>query len=510
MSKLASKGNGRQRSAALNASSALLQVAVNSILTFVLTRTILVRFGSDANGVNAVATQVVGLLLILEGGLTTATNVALLRPFSERHWSLILSILNETRRQFRRLAIVFVAVGALVCYAYSAIVDSSIRRELVFAILFFAVIPQGFAFWYATRFRVLFQMEQREYVLTLVMTCWLGVTQLFAIWCLNAGGPLIVVRLLPLLGSIAGSLTIGHMARRHFDLLRYHDKAPPYRLEGTRELLSLKIANALYGGMPLILVTLLPSAGVAVGSVYSVYLSVYTVVKSGVSSVASGARLGIGSALVERDPASVRSIFLQYQLLVSAVLSWLTSVATILVVPFVQIYTRGVTDIHYVDPLYALLFSAGCYLEVIHQPAGLTILMSGRFRAAKRIQWISVGVLVASLLLGGFLWGAHGVAAATVATAGVTALMELGYASKVVVPATGGQTLKVGFLGCSLVAAAIAIALLQPFVVNSYAELFVIALGVATATGAAVLLLYWLTCRTVVRDLVRRVARRKG
>ena len=66
----------------LNAISAMCLTITNGLLTIVVTRFILARFGSDFNGLNSTANQIVNVLLILEGGFTLASNVALFYPLT--------------------------------------------------------------------------------------------------------------------------------------------------------------------------------------------------------------------------------------------------------------------------------------------------------------------------------------------------------------------------------------------------------------------------------------------
>ena len=73
----------------LNAISAMCLTITNGLLTIVVTRFILARFGSDFNGLNSTANQIVNVLLILEGGFTLASNVALFYPLTHGDYCLL-------------------------------------------------------------------------------------------------------------------------------------------------------------------------------------------------------------------------------------------------------------------------------------------------------------------------------------------------------------------------------------------------------------------------------------
>ena len=69
----------RTKSTFLNAIVMITNTALLSFLALISTNLILKNYGSDYNGVVATANQFVNLILIVEGGFTTAINVALFK-----------------------------------------------------------------------------------------------------------------------------------------------------------------------------------------------------------------------------------------------------------------------------------------------------------------------------------------------------------------------------------------------------------------------------------------------
>ena len=74
----------RSNKSILNAIFALLQMVITSIFGLMLGRSIMSHYGSDYNGINSIVTQVVNAIMVLEGGFTLASNVALFKPFFEK------------------------------------------------------------------------------------------------------------------------------------------------------------------------------------------------------------------------------------------------------------------------------------------------------------------------------------------------------------------------------------------------------------------------------------------
>ena len=103
----------------LNAISAMCLTITNGLLTIVVTRFILARFGSDFNGLNSTANQIVNVLLILEGGFTLASNVALFYPLTHGDYKQVNGILSATKKKFKKIAVIFISIGTLISIVYA-------------------------------------------------------------------------------------------------------------------------------------------------------------------------------------------------------------------------------------------------------------------------------------------------------------------------------------------------------------------------------------------------------
>ena len=93
----------------LNALSAIGLTFVNGILGIVVTRMVIGQYGSDFNGLNSTANQIVNVLLVIEGGFTLASNVALFSPLTNKDYRTVNRILSVTRRKFKQIGILFCA-----------------------------------------------------------------------------------------------------------------------------------------------------------------------------------------------------------------------------------------------------------------------------------------------------------------------------------------------------------------------------------------------------------------
>jgi O-antigen/teichoic acid export membrane protein len=188
-----------------------------------------------------------------------------------------------------------------------------------------------------------------------------------------------------------------------------------------------KVTGVIYLSAPIVFLSLSPAGGTVLASVYAVYNNVFNMIKSLLRGVIDAPRLGIGQMLSETDHERIWNVFAEYEYIVLGFTFVICSTTYVLIMPFVSMYTSGMSDVNYYDKTIALLMSLISVFEIIHIPSGHLINMSGEFRTSKYIQIISLTVLVPCMLILGRLWGVYGLLYAVLIVAILLAILEIGF-----------------------------------------------------------------------------------
>ena len=80
----------------------------------------------------------------------------------------------------------------------------------------------------------------------------------------------------------------------------------------------------------------------------------------------------------------------------------------IFLVPFVQVYTDGITDANYVRPAFAILMTIAYGLQGLRDPYDKLILASGHFRQTQNNYILAAALNLGVSLIAVQLWGAGG------------------------------------------------------------------------------------------------------
>lgn len=411
----------------MNAFSALCLTLVNGLLGIISTKFIIEFFGSDFNGLNSTANQIVNVLLIIEGGFTLASNVALFSPIGEKKYDIANGILVATKKKFKRVSGIFLLVGFFVAVFYVFIVNSNLPKELIFTVIIMTIIPQAFNLYYATTYRVLLQSQQKEYIINIITMLTIGLGHIGNIIMIISGGSMWLVRFITMVCALMNSFMIGWYVKKRNDFIDFTVQPKPDLIKGTNDVMIQKITGVIYNSAPIVFLSISPIGGTLLASIYAVYNNVFTMIKSLLHSVIDAPRLGIGQVLSERSRKDVWNVFKQYEFISFFTIFIMLTTTCTLILPFIKLYTTGVNDINYYDSIIALLMVIIAAIEMLHIPSGHLINMAGEFRVSKNFQLIACAILLISMSIGGSILGIYGMLIALLVTAISLSIMEMGY-----------------------------------------------------------------------------------
>lgn len=414
----------------LNAVSALFQMVVVSIIGLILTKSIISFFGSEYNGINSTVTQIINAIMILEGGFTLASNVALFTPFAEQDYLTMNGILSATKRRFNLVGSLALIIGLIISFIYPCFVVGSVPSRIIFFIMLTVLVPACFNLGIAMKYRVILLVDQKEYVISFITTVSYVFGTCIAIFAIHHGINLLGARVIIMVSLFANYIAIILYCKKNYPWVSFNQIPIFEKIKGTKSVLIMKLTSMFYLSFPVIVISSLPQKGVLLASVYAVYKSVTNVVGGAIGAFINAPRLGFGALFSEGREKDAEALFEEYEKITCFILAILLGVTCLLIIPFVKLYTKGVTDINYSDKKIALIVLLTVFFETIHIPSGQIIQMSGRFDPYRKIQAFSCGFLVFCLLVGRFFIGVYGIVSSVLLTAIILSVMEIYYTAR--------------------------------------------------------------------------------
>ena len=495
----------------LNAMAALLNMAVTSVVGLVLGRTILSSYGSEYNGINSTITQIVNTIMVLEGGFTLASNVALFQPFAQKDYNTINGILSATKKRFMSVGGIAFIVGIIIALIYPLTVSSSMPYIEFVMLMLTVLIPSCFNLGVNMKHRCVLLTDQKEYIISLSSSITYTIGNLVAIMVMRMGASLVIARIVIMISLLANYIFIGIYCRLKYNFIDYSVEPAYDKIKGTRNVIALKLTSIAYTTLPIITISMIPESGALLASIYAVYKSIISMVKNCLSSITNAPRLGFGALLAEGREDDAKRLFGQYELITNLGICIILGTTCLLIMPFVDIYTKGINDANYHDVMLASIMLTTAYLETLHIPSGQIIQMSGRFKASRNIQSAACVLLVVTLIVGGVTSGLYGIVTSTLIAASFLAVAEIGYVRTRIFKNHFVELLKNAVPSCVICVGCCAIGFSNLIKVGTYFE-FIIAgiISVIIITIISTLIYYvinreqFLNTLTLLRQIIKK------
>lgn len=413
----------RNKKLAWNTITALLYQITTVICGFVLPRAILSRYGSDVNGlVNSVA-QFLQMIAFLELGVGSVIQSALYKPLADQDMSKISEVLASGNRFFRKLGGILIIYVAVLVMVFPVLVDDSLG--FVFdATLILAMSISYFARYYFGLLDVLLlDADQKIYIVNGIDTVSLIVNTALCYWLVYAGFSIQAVKL-----ATAGIFLISPVLVRIYIRRNYQiDRKCKYTKDPVEQKwngIAQHVAAIVLDSTDVVVLSVFSTMSSV--SVYSVYLMVVSGIKNLILSFLSGIGSLFGELWAKQEQEELNRYFGLTEWVVHALVLFLWCCTYKLIVPFVLIYTKDVTDVNYNVPLFAALICAAYVLYCLRLPFNEMILAAGHYKNTQGIFILAALLNVLFSVLAVKRWGLIGVTVGTI-VAMLYQMLHMGY-----------------------------------------------------------------------------------
>lgn len=322
------------------------------ICGFILPRLILDSFGSEVNGLVNSITQFLSVIAFLDLGVGAVFQSSLYKPLVQKDNESISKIYVSGQRFFTRLAEILLCYVIILICIYPFI--ASHKFGFVYtATLIIAMSISSFAQYYFGMANGLFlAADQKGYISynTQIVTLILNTIACYIL--IRSGATIHAVKLSTSLIYLARPIVLKIYVDRHYQINRKitYDKEPiSQKWNG----LAQHITAVVLESTDIIILTVFSSF--ANVSIYSVYYLVISGIKQLFTATTNGVQALIGELYAQNNSSKLQTVYSWTEWIIHSVTSFVFGCTLTLIVPFVLVYTKGVTDANYNQPLFAML-----------------------------------------------------------------------------------------------------------------------------------------------------------
>lgn len=394
-----------------NSISPLIYQVTTIICGFILPRLILSHFGTEINGLVNSISQFLGVISFLELGVGAVVQSSLYKPLADNDNINVSKVIVSADKFFRKLGYILAIYVIVMLFYYPYLVKQSFGFMFT-ATLILAISIRSFAqYFFGIVNRLLLVADQKAYiqyiaqtvaVITNTLACYVLIAFDFSVQVVY-GMTSVIFFLQP--------LAIHLYIKKHYALNRkiHYDVEPiKQKWNGVAQ----HIAAVILTGSDTVVLTLF-STLVNV-SIYAVYYLPMSGAKLVIMSMISGVEALIGNLWAKQDLQELRKVFAWTEWLIHTGTTLIFTLTAILIVPFVQVYTHGVSDANYIQPLFGILLVAANSGHCLRLPYNIMILAAGHYKQTQHNYVIAAVMNIAISIIAVKQFGLIGVTLGTV------------------------------------------------------------------------------------------------
>ena len=362
--------------------TALLQV-INVIATFIVPKFMLRYYGSEINGLVTSITQFITYFNLVEAGLSNAAVYSLYKPLAENDADRVSSIVSASKKFYIHAGYLFTGLTVLLAIVYPLYIDIEGFSPYLVALLVIVLGSNGFLeFFTLAKYRVLLTADQKTYVISIAsilhMIIQTSVIAILSYFQIN----IVIVRTIAVLSIILRSVVLASYCKLRYRKVNFNAQPDMKALDKRWDAMFLQILGAIHQGTTVILLTIIVK-DLALVSVYSVFNIVISGLNNVLSIFNSGLAASFGEVIAKDQKQILQKAYKEFEYGFYMVITFVYAVSFIMIMPFVTLYTSGVTDANYNMPLVGFMIVLNGYLYHLKTPQGMLVISAGMYKETK-------------------------------------------------------------------------------------------------------------------------------
>lgn len=495
----------RSKKAIINIISSLILQLVTVICGFIVPRLIIKSFGSNVNGLITAITQFLAYITLLESGFGPVVKSILYKPIANKDKNEIERILKASEKFFRTISYIFIAYIIGLCFALPTIVSSEFNVWYTLSLVIIISISTFAEYYFGMTYRLYLQAEQKTYITSSIQIGTTILNTIMIVLLIYFGANIQVVKLFSAIIFVFRPILQNIYVKKKYNINLKNVDAD-YKIKQKWDGLAQHIASVIHNNTDVVVLTIFTNT-IEV-SVYSVYLLVVNGVKNLVQAFTGGVDASFGDMIAKGEKQALNNSFKVYELFYFT-LTTITFIATLLLIlPFVSVYTNGITDANYYRPIFAYLIVLAEFMWTIRLPYSSITLVAGHFKETMKGAWVESGLNIVLSVILVFKFGIIGVAIGTLVAMMVRTIEFMYHTSKYILERNIWYTFKrLLVIAIEVILVVIITNLIPSIIVTNYITWAIQAVIIAVIASILVITINCIVYKTDVKGVINIIKR---
>ena len=236
-------------------------------------------------------------------------------------------------------------------------------------------------FFTLSKYRVLLTASQKTYIISLSSIIYVILNTIIIVILANLGVNIVIVKAVAILAILIRSIILKTYVKRKYKYISYKEEPDYQSMDKRWSALFLQVLTAIQNGAPVVISTIFTSLKTV--SVYSIYNMVMHGINGVLSIFTSGLSASFGDVIARKEMVTLQKSYREFEFAYYTLITVIYSVSMVMILPFVRIYTEGVTDTNYMLPEIAFLIVLNGLLYNIKTPQGMLVISAGLYKETR-------------------------------------------------------------------------------------------------------------------------------
>ena len=244
-------------------------------------------------------------------------------------------------------------------------------------------------------------------------------------------------------------------------------------------------------------------------SIYGVYNLIALSVINIISSITSGVQASFGDLLVSKDDTKIKNVFRKFELITFYIISIIYICFTVLLGPFIQVYTASFTDANYINFGFVVLFSIIVVCQGIRIPTVTVVAAAGHYKQTqfRALAEATINIVVSIALIP--IFKVYGILLGTITAYLYRNTDLLLYVNKYLIKGILTPTLKrmIMFITAIVATSASLLYLMKDMVIHSYFQWIGLGIGIFIVAVIVITTVTYIIHKEDVKEIISFVKR---
>lgn len=488
----------RKNKLILNSSVGLFAQIISMACGFILPSAILSAYGSKAYGLMSSINQFLGFIQLCELGVGAVVQSALYKPLAENDTYQVDCILKSSRKFFRTIGtILFVYVIGL-CVFYPFLIND--YEPTFVTLMIIALSIDSFSNYYlGMNNSLLLQADQRAFIPLGAQAIATLINTVVSLLLIKFRVSLLFVKYSTAVIFLLKPLVLFVAVRKHY-VINYNVKYEVEPIQQKWNGLAQHFASVVVDHTDVVVLTAFSSLESV--SIYSIYYLVVSSLRTLIISSLNGVQATMGNMIAKKEYDLLDQFFDKTEWIVHTAIIILFTVTSILIIPFVLLYTKNVHDANYNVPLFSALIvlaNAGFCLQNIYK---MIVKAAGHYKETQMASIIEAIINVISSIVLVSKFGLVGVAIGTILAMSYRLIYHVWYMKHNIIYRSYRPFIKQCSIDIVIVFASVLLFTIIHIKANSYFYWILSGILVFSITGAISLMMNFIFYKENVCDLM--------